>query len=71
MEIFAVGLLAVCGLVIIASLYMLARNEWVYTQRTKLLYDDDLDGYLSLIDYNAMMRRWWVWDINKLRRADK
>jgi hypothetical protein len=44
--------------------YMIIRNQWVYRNRLKLL-NNDWDTYKKLPSYHAMMRRFWIWDINK------
>jgi hypothetical protein len=43
------------------------RNIWVYNQRIKLIHTsfDTYDDYLS---YNEMMHKFWVWDIEKLKK---
>lgn len=62
----------------------LRRNEWVYQERTRLIREfhdkrvEDIyngivpdwrlewdDDYLS---YDEMMKKFWVWDIEKLRK---
>ncbi len=41
---------------------LLIRNEWVFRERRKLSRSPD---YERLPSYETMLRRWWVWDINK------
>jgi len=43
------------------------RNWWVYRQRTKLLYKNE-NEYDKLIDYDLMIRKFWVWDVDKLKK---
>jgi len=40
------------------------RNDWVYSERTKLIYSD-FDKYKKLEDYNTILFRFWVWNIEK------
>lgn len=48
-------------LVLILALF---RNDWVYSERTKLIYLD-FDKYKKLEDYNTMLFRFWIWNIEK------
>lgn len=77
-------ILGIIAIVLVYSIFMLIRNEWVSTKRTNLIdeffdkkiqmirrgeipsYDNNWnDDYLS---YDEMMRKFWVWDIEKLRK---
>ncbi len=44
--------------------YMLARNEWVFRWRRRII-DRSLEEYHRLPSYDDMMKKWWVWNINK------
>lgn len=45
-------------------LFMLHRNEWVHRERMKAI--DKGDGLFDrLPPYEVMMRKFWVWDVNK------
>lgn len=44
------------------ALFMLQRNEWVYRVRSKMI-DEDWATYQRLPTYDAMMSRFWVWDV--------
>lgn len=72
-------ILSVSGLVVAFCAFMLVRNEWVYRQRGKFI-DEVFDlpamhwweiGRPGLDDvcvsYDAMMRRFWVWDREAFR----
>ena len=64
--------LLVAGLVAVlfGGVYMLFRNEWVFEQRGKLIYYN-IDGHLIILeyeDYDTMMRKFWVWDIEKFKK---
>ena len=52
----------------IASIYMLIRNYWVYERRSELNTFDRgkhvIEGY---VDYDTMMLRFWVWDVEKMK----
>jgi len=57
------------GLAVFAAFFsflclMIVRNHWVYQVRTAILYAD-FAAYLSLPDYDVMVRRFWVWDAAK------
>jgi hypothetical protein len=46
-------------------IYMSARNDWVYKERTKM-EDEGVNINLTLPTYNYMLwKRWWIWNINK------
>lgn len=52
------------------GVFMLIRNAWVYKVRTRCLHASKWNGfshepYNRLPSYEAMMRRFWIWDINK------
>jgi hypothetical protein len=65
-NIFAVMVLAACGVSLIACVFMLVRNEWVYRVRMRFLHTEPTRVGLQLHDalpsYDEMMRRWWVWN---------
>lgn len=52
--------LACCGL-------MLLRNNWVYRRRIELI-ETNYAEYASYLDYQEMLRKWWIWDVEKLRK---
>ncbi|MET0439171.1 MAG: hypothetical protein ABW043_16930 [Devosia sp.] len=71
-EYTALGFVAIFGSATAFTLFMLARNSWVFKQRMKLIrqsaYDpatNTLSPYASLPSYEAMLWRFWIWDINK------
>lgn len=43
---------------------MTVRNVWVYRERVRLLYAD-LAAYRRLPSYNTMMRKFWIWKIER------
>lgn len=49
---------------IIIGLFMLVRNEWVYAQFQKINFDTR-EEYLN---YDEMMIRFWIWDVERLRK---
>ena len=71
------GVLKVITLIIVVvliiaqlfCLFMLCRSEWVYSQRTKLLYSD-YDKYKKLPDYDIMVNKFWVWNVNKFIKEE-
>lgn len=50
---------------ILILIYILVRNNWVYTQRIKLI-DEDFCKYKQLPEYDEMLigHGFWKWDIN-------
>lgn len=44
--------------------FILIRNEWVYRKRVKILREDS-DKFYRLEDYDEMMYRFWIWDVEK------
>lgn len=66
-------------LIMIACIFMLIRNEWVYKQKVKIVdryfrqhhraggLEQALNSYLS---YNEMMFKLWVWDVEKLKKHE-
>lgn len=62
-EIFLLSLLF--GLLLIwmmGAIAFLVRAKWIYEVRKKLLTEKP---YLALPSYDYMMRRFWIWDVNK------
>lgn len=50
------------------ALFMWFRNNWVYNRRTELnRFVDGKHLIKKYISYDAMMLRFWVWDIEKLK----
>lgn len=44
------------------------RNEWVYKQRMKLnKFEQGIHLINNYISYDAMMKHFWIWDIEKLK----
>lgn len=44
---------------------MLYRITWVHRKRMKILHKMGPDFLDSMSSYNAMMLKFWIWDINK------
>lgn len=63
MDILTLTTLTICVIGLLFSLYMLVRNEWVARFRREEI-DQDLADYMQLVDYDAMMLRFWCWDRN-------
>ena len=55
----------------IIPLFMLFRVHWVFNKRTDVLINTDMSAidrnalYERLPPFNVMVRRWWIWDVNK------
>ena len=45
-------------------LFLLFRNSWVCRVRVNMIYNDH-DKYEELPSYDAMLWRFWIWDVNK------
>jgi hypothetical protein len=58
-------------LIVIASLIVFAtyRNHWVFEERQKIIWtiygDTEIKKYIS---YGQMMLKFWIWDIQKMRK---
>ena len=67
-------IIIIFGLPIVLAIYMLIRDGWVYYKRRQLAEEDWDSGkwgngeYHKLYDYDTMMRKFWIWDINKLKK---
>lgn len=59
---------------IIFPIFFAFQNFWVYRQRMKVLNDESLPlnrrliEYGKLAEYDAMLWRWWIWDIEKFKK---
>ena len=49
----------------IAILLMIVRNDWVFCEQVKLISNPRRLEYLS---YDMMMLKFWIWDIEKLKK---
>ena len=59
-------LLNPCYLILVASVYVLARNQWVCRKRIALI-DKDFKAYLAAPTYNQMLFRYfWDWNFGRL-----
>lgn len=64
------GLSWLFALMFVFSLFMIYRNRWVYLRRREVLDSSEyVDGkflpYERLPSYDAMLYRFWVWDVQK------
>lgn len=56
--------------------FFLYRNDWVYKKRMAILNApnkttrEQLDDYDSLVDYDTMFWKFWIWDIEKFRKKN-
>jgi hypothetical protein len=54
------------------SLYLSIRNWWVFKHQTKLnRFEGNEHVIKQYLDYDAMMWKFWIWDIEKLRKKAK
>jgi len=68
---FNLSFLAFSFIALVVPLFMIFRNHWVFKKRMEILQNGSLNAidryslYERLPPYNVMVRRWWVWDVNK------
>lgn len=55
---------------VFSLLFFLLRNEWVCSTRLLVLHQDRA-SYTKLPDYDTMLYKFWVWDVNKFIQEDK
>lgn len=61
-------MLKVYVILLLWAVLMLVRNQWVFNRRIELnRFEGDEHVLGKYISYNAMMLRFWVWDIEKLK----
>lgn len=46
------------------GLFMLYRNEWLLDEKLRLI-KRDFEKTKQLPDYNYMLKKFWIWDIEK------
>lgn len=67
MAIFLSIWLGLCFAGMLVCFFMLARNRWVYAQRTRVLntmpVTTGLRIYYGLPSYETMLNRFWVWNV--------
>jgi hypothetical protein len=74
---FLCAVMVLCVLGIAWAQFMLYRNRWVYRERTRLIseyylsrdYEPAWRWDANYLSYDEMMRRWWIWDVEKLRKS--
>lgn len=64
MSILLIVWLSFLALVILLAVLTLIRNDWVFRNRVKMVWDD-FEGFKQLPSYEAMLFRFWVWDVKK------
>lgn len=61
------------GVFIIGSIsflvFALIRNTWVHIVRTRVIYEKN-SRYKQLPDYDFMLLKFWVWDVEKFLKGD-
>ena len=62
------GMVAISAIGIAICMFMVYRNNWVHDQRTQLLAER-LGEYDLYLDYHQMLYRFWIWDIEKLKKG--
>ncbi len=56
-----------CFIILLFLAFMWYRNNWVHKTRMKIARED-IREYAELIDYNSMLWKFWVFDIEKLKK---
>lgn len=59
-----ITILTIYALVACSILFFQIRNNWVFKTRKNMI-DDDFQKYKTLVDYNTMLFRFWIWDVEK------
>lgn len=73
MSIGSIIFLSIIGLVTLAAMLFMVRTTWVYRVRMRVLKNPDrtsserLDDYDLLPSYDAMVARFWIWDVEKFK----
>ncbi|PKB90925.1 hypothetical protein A8A01_03195 [Ewingella americana] len=71
-EIFLIIAIAIPVSALLWCVFMLHRNSWVYKQRMKVLHGENgFNEHQKLPSYDYMMRKFWVWDVNKFKFAGR
>lgn len=63
MEIYLTVLIIMIMILLGSSIYIYYRNYWVYRERCKITYLNN-----DFISYDKMMLKFWIWDIEKLKK---
>jgi hypothetical protein len=53
--------------VIVGCMFMVIRAEWVYRRRIEII-DNNFEEYHNYLTFEEMMKKFWIWDIEKLRK---
>lgn len=73
-DVMVILTISVLSILVVGCLFALIRNQWVFNGRMKILnrqpQGSGLDEFKTLISYDEMMRKWWIWDIEKLKKHD-
>jgi hypothetical protein len=62
------SLLIFVAIVIFVYIFFLCRNEWVYKKRIEMI-DNRFHEYNNYISYYEMIIKFWIWDIEKMRKV--
>ena len=64
-------LVAVALAVALAGIFIDIRNRWVYYNRMSLNRFDTngIHVITQYIGYSEMMMKFWIWDINRMKRS--
>lgn len=68
MDTFTNVVLMIFVFIACAALFILIRSEWVFKKRMELnRHENGVHVITEYIDYNQMVFKFWIWDIEKMR----
>jgi len=71
-SILLVALLIALLIGVIISTYLCIRTEWLFNKKNKILLNKGIADYNKVLDYNTIMfKKFWIWDIEKLKKENK
>jgi len=73
-EIILIGFFISILLIFIWNLFSMERIDWVHRERMKILnnhkksIEERLKDYRNLVSFDEMIRKFWIWDIDKFKK---
>ena len=55
-------------LVVCVVIFMEYRNDWVCSERKRVVMEEGLEEYYKLPSYNTMVFKFWIWDVEKFKK---
>jgi hypothetical protein len=53
--------------IIIVTAFFMLRANWVCKKRLEII-DNNFDEYYNYLTFEEMTKKFWIWDIEKLRK---